>query len=129
MTAGSAVKHTTDCAMELARTSSDCTDAQADVRLRYLHMPEDSFAWHGLKVSDFHARLMFSLYEYTWYIFRHFFYKGDKLCTKLLLKGVSSKRKEFALKGRKFFPFRVDSFTNGSQNNFDKVVFLISVSH
>ena len=46
------------------------------------------------------------------------FYKGDNFCdflfvflyTKPVLKGVYSKRKEFALK---FFPFSVDPFPEG----------------
>ena len=51
------------------------------------------------------------------------FYKGDKLrnfmfaflLIKTLLKGVHSKRKEFAPRGSKFFPFRVDPFSEGSK--------------
>ena len=36
-------------------------------------------------------------------------------------KRVYSKRKEFAPMGSKFFPFRVDPFSEGRQNNFDRV--------
>ena len=39
-------------------------------------------------------------------------------------KRVCSKRKEFAPKGSKFFPFRVDPFSEGSQNNFDRAASL-----
>ena len=43
-------------------------------------------------------------------------------------KSVFSKRKEFAPKGSKFFPFRADSFSEGKQCNFERVVLLESVS-
>ena len=39
-------------------------------------------------------------------------------------KGVYSKRKEFAPKGSKFFPFRVDPFSERRENNFEIVVTL-----
>ena len=39
-----------------------------------------------------------------------------------------SKRKEFAPHGSKLFPFRVDPFSEGKQNNFERVVSLESVS-
>ena len=42
--------------------------------------------------------------------------------------GVCSKRKEFAPHGRKFFPFRVDPFSEGRRYNSDQVVSLESVS-
>ena len=32
--------------------------------------------------------------------------------------GIYSKRKEFASKGSKFFPFRADPFQRGGKNNF-----------
>ena len=35
-----------------------------------------------------------------------------------VLKGVCFKRKEFAPKGSKFFPFTVDPFSEGRQSNF-----------
>ena len=40
-----------------------------------------------------------------------------------LLKIVYSKRKEFAPNESKFFSFRVDPFSEESQNNFDTVTF------
>ena len=36
-------------------------------------------------------------------------------------KGSTLKGKKFASKGSKFFPFRVDSFSEGRQNNGDRV--------
>ena len=53
-------------------------------------------------------------------------YLGDNLCDfvfsflhmKPLLKRVYSKRKEFAPKGSKFFPFRVDLFSEWRQKPF-----------
>ena len=56
----------------------------------------------------------------TWYIMDHFC-KGDNFFDFFLLsctytpfwKGVYSKRKEFAPKGSKFFPFRVEPFSEG----------------
>ena len=50
------------------------------------------------------------------------FYKGDNFCDfmfallyiKSLLKNIYSKKKEFAPCGSKFFPFRVDSFSEGN---------------
>ena len=43
-------------------------------------------------------------------------------------KSVYSKWKEFAPTGSKLFPFRVDPFSKGRQNNFDTVTSLESVS-
>ena len=43
-------------------------------------------------------------------------------------KGVCSKSKEFAPLGSKFFPIRVDPFSEGSQNNFVRVISPESVS-
>ena len=56
------------------------------------------------------------------------FCKGDNFFDFFLLsctytpfwKGVYSKRKEFAPKGSKFFPFRVEPFSKGRQNNVDR---------
>ena len=64
-----------------------------------------------------------------------FFHKGDYnteslfafLDIKALLKGVYSKRKEFALTGSKFFPFGVDPFSKEGKINFDRIVSLGSV--
>ena len=64
------------------------------------------------------------------------FDKADNFCDSLfafllamhVLKGVCFKRKEFAPKGSKFFPFRVDPFSEGRQSNFDRVVSPESVS-
>ena len=36
-------------------------------------------------------------------------------------RGTYSKRKEFAPTGSKFFPFRVDPFSEGMQKQFDRV--------
>ena len=36
------------------------------------------------------------------------------------MKGVYSKRKEFAPIGSKYFPFREDPFLDGSQNSLDR---------
>ena len=55
--------------------------------------------------------------------------KGTKFMTFCLLsctpspfwKGDYSKRKEFAPRRSKFFPFRIDPFSEGRQNNFDRV--------
>ena len=45
------------------------------------------------------------------------------LHTKPLLKGVYAKRKEYFFPtGNKFFPFRIDTFSEGRQNNFDRIV-------
>ena len=44
------------------------------------------------------------------------------LHTKPVLKRNLSKGKEFAPKGSKFFPFNADSFPEGRQKNFDKVL-------
>ena len=43
--------------------------------------------------------------------------RGGKFqnCFASLLKGIYSKRKEFAPHGSKFFPFRVDSFSDGAR--------------
>ena len=68
--------------------------------------------------------------------FSSIFDKGDKFCDFLyaflysnpLLKGVYSKRKEFAPKGSKFFPFRVDLISEGRKNTFDRFIFLEGVS-
>ena len=46
----------------------------------------------------------------------------------MISKGVYSKRKEFAPLGSKFFPFRVDSFSEGRQNQFVRIVSPESVS-
>ena len=43
-------------------------------------------------------------------------------------KGVQPIRKEFVPKGHKLFSFRVNTFTEGMQNNFDTVSSLESVS-
>ena len=43
-------------------------------------------------------------------------------------KGVYSRRKEFAPMGSKFFPSRIDPFSEGRQNNFDKVASPESIS-
>ena len=55
--------------------------------------------------------------------FPNFFFKGDNFCdfllaflhTKTLLKRVYPKRKEFGPTGSKFFPFSVDSFSEGGK--------------
>ena len=64
-------------------------------------------------------------------VFLHF-NKGDKFCDfqfafqhikpLLNLRGLLLK-KIFAPKGSKSFPFRVDPFSDGRQNNFDEKVF------
>ena len=62
-------------------------------------------------------------------------YKGGNFCdflfaflhTSLLLKGANSKRKEFSPVGSKFFPLSVDSFSEGRQTNFERVVSLESI--
>ena len=41
--------------------------------------------------------------------------------TKSLLKGIYSKVKEFAPRGSKFLPFRVDPCSEGRQNTFDRI--------
>ena len=46
------------------------------------------------------------------------------LYMKPLLKRVYFKRKEFAPKGSKFFPFKVDLFSKGKQNNFDSISYM-----
>ena len=67
------------------------------------------------------------------------FNKGDNFCVflfaflhnKSLLKRVKwiySKRKEFAPSGSKFFSFREDPYSEGSQNNFERFVSLENVS-
>ena len=74
------------------------------------------------------------------------FYEGDKfgnflfalLNTKIFMKmcllqkeiicSQGEERKEFASNGRKLFPFRVDSFSEWKQNNFDRVYSPESVS-
>ena len=68
---------------------------------------------------------------YTWQR-THIFYKGHNfcnllfafLCTNLLLKRVYSKWKEFAPKWSKFFPYRVYLFSEGRQDNSNKVPFI-----
>ena len=58
-----------------------------------------------------------------------FFVKGDNFCDLLfnfldikpILKGVYSKRKEFAPHGSKFFLFKVDPISEGRQNKFEKI--------
>ena len=55
-------------------------------------------------------------------------YKGDNFVISCLLsckassfwKEIYSKRKEFGSLGSKFFPFRVDPFSEGNQNNFKR---------
>ena len=67
--------------------------------------------------------------------FSAIFNMGDNFCdflfgflhTNPLLKRVHSNRKEFAPKGSKLFPFRVDSFSEGSKENFDTVISLENV--
>ena len=60
-------------------------------------------------------------------LYRYVFVMGDNfgnfLHTKSLLKRVCSKRKEFVPNGRKFFPFKVDIFSEGKKNGFDRVAF------
>ena len=71
-------------------------------------------AWQGSRGLD------------TFSIFSAIFYTGDNFCnflfefhnTKYLWKGVYSKRKEFASKGSKFFPFREDPFQKGDKTIF-----------
>ena len=55
------------------------------------------------------------------------FWNGVYSKRKNLFPLVYSERKDFAVKGSKFFPFRVDPFRR-EQNNFYKVVSLESVS-
>ena len=43
-------------------------------------------------------------------------------------KGVYSKRKESAPKGSRFFPLREEHFSEGKQNNFERVIPLESFS-
>ena len=56
---------------------------------------------------------------------RHF---GDILFSflrsKSLLKGVYYKRKEFAPPGSKLFPLKVNAYSKGRKNNFEKDVAL-----
>ena len=62
--------------------------------------------------------------------FSSIFNKGDNFChvlfaflhTNSLLKRVYSKRKEFALSGSKFFPFRVDLFSEERKNKLELLV-------
>ena len=57
--------------------------------------------------------------------------KGDNFCdflftllhTEALLKGICSNRKEFVHFGSKFFPYRVDPFSEGGKNNFDSFLY------
>ena len=65
------------------------------------------------------------------------FYKGDNFCDflfaflqskSLLKKSLLYKRKEFAPRGSKFLPFRVDAFSEGNQNDFERVASLRFVS-
>ena len=71
--------------------------------------------------------------RYTLKIVRYF-YKGDSIYRTSLknlflsiflyksrLKGVYFKRKEFAPRGSKFFPFKVYPFSEESQNSFERV--------
>ena len=46
----------------------------------------------------------------------------------LFLERVHYKRKEFAPNGRKFSPLRVDPFSEGDRNNFERVISPESVS-
>ena len=73
--------------------------------------------------------IFFFFFFVFFFLFFCHFYKGDNFCdflftfllTKSLLKKFDSKRKEFAPKGSKFFPCRLDPFTKGMQNKFDRV--------
>ena len=64
------------------------------------------------------------------FFFPGIFYKGHNFCnfmfaflhTKSLLKEVYTKKKTFASKGNKFFHFKVDPFSEGRQNNLDRVI-------
>ena len=69
--------------------------------------------------------------------FPPFFFKKDNFVTSCLPscklspfeKGVFSKRKEGEhIQGSTFFPFRVQPFPEGRQNNFDRVAFPESIS-
>ena len=61
---------------------------------------------------------------------------GDNFCDFLFVhcmkfpfwKGVNSIRKEFAPRGSKFFPLRVDHFSEGDKNKLDRVASPESVS-
>ena len=55
---------------------------------------------------------MFRIYFLGRHLFKH--------CFASLLKGVHSKRKEFAPLGSKFFPFRVDHFSERSSEQESK---------
>ena len=62
--------------------------------------------------------------------------KGDNFCDFLfdctppspVWKGVYSLRKKIAPRGSKGFPHRVDLFSEGDKNNFDRVICLENVS-
>ena len=111
------------------RIWSDCANAQADLNLRWAHMSEVSYSGF---VADFYMQdtffflllFFFTVFYFIFYLFIFCnFYKDDNLCdflfaflrTKSLIKGVNSKRKEFAPTGSKFFPFRVDRLSEGRQ--------------
>ena len=71
-------------------------------------------------IEKFTCKLMMT--RYIWYFFFPPNLQGRQLCDFLFallstIKGVYSKRKEFAPPGSKFFPFRVDSFSKGRQNH------------
>ena len=82
------------------------------------------------------SKLKVNKYGYMWYTVR-LFYQGDEFCylqsfwglfyylnsstPGAFWKGVNSKMKECAPRGSTFFHFRVDPFSEGEQNSFDKV--------
>ena len=78
-------------------------------------------AWQGLLVLD------------TLGMFFAISTKEENQCNSCkkgpLWKGIYSKRKEFAPFRSKFFPFRVDTFLEGWQNNFDRVTSSESVCY
>ena len=109
-------------------------------RLKPLITPIHQFCWENIYLDILltWTTVKSKVTGHTWQIFYHFI-KGDNFCDfwfdfytpNLFWKGVHSKtkepiwqgvhseRKEFAAKGSKFFPFRVDPFQKGCKYIFN----------